>query len=77
MYILYNVNLYVLFAIFWFIFYFPLFFHIDIVYECIVLCCIFENKLTYLLTVIIETVTLVEVDVLTDRDYRDCHACGG
>ena len=23
---------------------------------------------------IIETVTLVEVDVLTDRDYRDCHA---
>ena len=31
----------------------------------------------YCLTVIIETVTLVEVDVLTDRDYRDCHACGG
>ena len=42
------MNLYVLFAIFWFIFTYFLFFHIDIVYECIVLRCIVEiNLLTY------------------------------
>ena len=35
------------FFIFHFIF---IYFHIDIVYECIVLRCIVENKLTYLLT---------------------------
>ena len=48
----YNMNLYVLFAIFWFIFFFSnyFYFHIDIVYECIVLRCIVENKLNYLLT---------------------------
>ena len=33
-----------------FFFYFFFFFHIDIVYECIVLRCIVNNKLTYLLT---------------------------
>ena len=50
------MNLYVLFAIFLLIFY--LFFHIDIVYECIVLCCIVEiNLLTYLLLLEMLTTT--------------------
>ena len=46
------MNFYVLFVIFWFIFICTYFcfciFHIDIVYECIVLRCIVKNKLTYL-----------------------------
>ena len=49
--VLYNVNLYILFAIFWFMLLFSYFvFHINIVYECIVLRCTVENKLTHLLT---------------------------
>ena len=59
------MNLYVLFAIFWFIFYLHLFlflfFHIDIVYECIVLRCIVKNILTYSYS------KLVQFDLILDK----------
>ena len=59
------MNLYVLFAIVWFIFYLHLFlflfFHIDIVYECIVLRCIVKNILTYSYS------KLVQFDLILDK----------
>ena len=67
---LYNVNLYIYYYLqFSGSCYFSLIFifHIDIVYECIVLRCIVENKLTYLLTWAFR-VNLILVLILSD--YR-------
>ena len=57
------------FFIFHFIF---IYFHIDIVYECIVLRCIVENKLTYLLTYLLTKLIPGLRDLRYEERLKEC-----